>query len=213
MRMLVTSLGAVFALAIAATAEAADCCAAPEACMPVAVEACDPGCADPGCADPGCCGPCARKVCRVVTETKKVKKHVWVVECEEHCPSLPGSGLFNRCKNCCGVGCGACGPVCQQPAACGTACGSCDPCASVRAKTHCPPICGKVRCRKVLKKKEIECEVPSYKCVVTCTAPCVTRAASSACTSSAPASEPAPTSEDSMENAPLPPVVGTAYLK
>jgi hypothetical protein len=112
-------------------AAAGDACAAP-VCLPNAAS-------------------CGNKTCKVVREMKKVTKTVWVVECEEFCPSLPGCA-------CGGHGCGTCGA-----ASCDGA--SCDPCASLR-KPMVPPKCCAVRTRKKLVKKEIECEVPVYKCVV-----------------------------------------------
>ncbi len=198
MRIIVTSLA--MALAVAGAVEAADWCAAPEACVPAAVEACDPGVHGVAC--PAHCG---RPDCVVVVEMKKVKKHVWVVECEEHCPSLPGSRLLGGCR---GGGCGT-GGACVRPSALGTPCGACDPCAAVRAQAQaqCPPKCSHARCRKVLKRKEIECEVPVYKCVPASKAGgharpgcCAVRAAEDAATMMR------------IDSAPLPPVVGTFYL-
>ncbi|MDY0170445.1 MAG: hypothetical protein RBS80_28145 [Thermoguttaceae bacterium] len=201
MRMLFTSLGVVLALAIAGAAEAVDCCVAPAACVP-AVEACDPGCHGVAC--PVNCG---RPDCRVVVEIKKVKKHVWVVECEEHCPALPGSRLLGGCRGSCGAG-----HACAQPAACGTSCGKCDACAAVRAQAQaqCPPRCTHARCRKVLKKKEIECEVPVYKCVPASRA-CA--AGAGCCGVGGHPADAAAMQQEPMRVAPLPPVVGTSYLK
>lgn len=195
MRMILTSLGAAFALAIAGASEAADCCAAPQACVPAA-KACGPGVA--------CPVNCGRPDCRVIVEMKKVKKHVWVVECEEHCPSLPGSRLLGGCHGSCGAG-----HACARPGASGTPCGACDPCAAVRARAQCPPKCTHARCRKVLKKKEIECEVPTYKCV-----PAYGAACRSGCCGSEnpPANAPDVTSQNPMQSAPLPPVVGTSFM-
>lgn len=105
---------------------------------------------EPACHTQGSCHCCnCGKVCRVVCETKKVKKTVWVVECEEFCAPLPGCNA-GHCKgktDCCEEDC----------------CG--DPCASLH-RLMVPPRCGRVRCRKKLTKKEISCEVPVYKCVL-----------------------------------------------
>ncbi len=202
MRMMVSLFGLAFALAIAGAAEAAGGCCTPGACVPASVEACSPGVQGVAC--PVNCG---RPDCRVIVEMKKVKKTVWVVECEEHCPALPGSRLLGGCKG------GSCtGAACAQPATCGTACGACDPCAAERAKARaqCPPKCTRVRCRKRLKKKEIECEVPVYKCVPACRAGA---ARSVCCGADNPAGQSAATHLDPLHRAPLPPVVGTAYLK
>ncbi len=194
MKMIVISLGAVLALAIAGTAEAADCCAVPEACGLVA----------DGVACPVNCG---RADCRVIVEMKKVKKTVWVVECEEHCPSLPGSRLLGGCRDSCGAG-----HACARPAACGAPCGGCDPCAAVRARAHaqCPPKCTRARCRKVLKKKEIECEVPVYKCIPAAQA-CAARVR--CCNVGSADTGAAVTRHERIDAAPLPPVVGTSYLQ
>lgn len=107
------------------------------------------------------CGHCGckchcEKYCRVVCEMKKVKKHVWVVECEEFCPTLP-----NR-RGCCD-GCG-CNGSCERN--CGCCDGKRDPCAVEKNKCFIPPKCGKMRVKKKLVKKEIVCKVLVYKCVV-----------------------------------------------
>ena len=66
---------------------------------------------------------CGDKTCKVVREMKKVTKTVWVVECEEFCPSLPGCGLR----------------VAVAARATGECDGTCgDPCASLR-KPMVPP--------------------------------------------------------------------------
>lgn len=93
-----------------------------------------------------CCG----KTCKVVCEMKKVTKTVWVVECEEFCPSLPG----------CPCGCNTCATGYNESKCQG------GECASLR-KPMVPPQCCGVKTKKKLVKKEIECEVPVYKCVVT----------------------------------------------
>ena len=121
-------------------------------------------CGSPACCDRTheSCGRCGvQKTCKVICETKKVKKTTWVVECEEFCAPLPG--CRSSCKSACGNGCGS-GSGCDS--GCDNGCSS-DPCASLR-RPIVPPKCGKVRTRKKLVKKEITCEVPVYKCVVVC---------------------------------------------
>lgn len=88
--------------------------------------------------EPCCPAACRGKTCKVVIEMKTVTKTVWVVECEEFCPSLPQCD----CRGDCGKTCGAACPA------------------------TIPPKCCDVRVRKRLIKKEIECQVPVYKCVV-----------------------------------------------
>jgi hypothetical protein len=160
-------LSLAIGLLMAVPAWAGDCGGDPAACGPVET-----------CGSPNCCAHCGRhcgceKYCKVVPYMKEVKKTVWVVKCEDFCPSLPGNPLGNRCcddPNGCGVcrggscaadqGCNACG---------GRGCEGCckpDPCASELAKRQTPPKCGCVRTKKTLEKKEIVCKVPSYKCVV-----------------------------------------------
>lgn len=204
MRMTLTSLAAVLVLATAGLVAAADYCTDPASCTPAAIETCDPGGYDPGCQ-----APAAKPGCVVVVEMKKVKKHVWVVECEEHCPSLPGSRLLGGCRDSC---CGA-SKACIQPAACGSPCGTCGPCAAVeaRAAAQCPPRCSHERCRKVLKRKEIECEVPVYKCVPAAQAGCP--ASAEGCRIDPPADGATTMRYDRSDVAPLPPIVGTAYLE
>jgi len=223
MRTLLFAMAA--GLLVATPALAGNGCTAPaasgpEACCPAETcgpAACDPGCG-PACCDTGC-DACCRKVCRVVCDTKKVKKVIWQVQCEPFCPMLPGCGALHKCLGggCCDDGCGSCCESdCCEDDYCGESCGSgCgDLCESVRkANADCaaPPKCGKMRCKKKLLRKEIECEVPVYKCVVvdcgpagTCGVPCGETAA--------PAVAPAEGGEET-ESAPLPPVVGTSYLK
>ncbi len=202
MKVIVTSLSAALALTIAGAVEAAADRTAAAAGTAAVVEACDPGCRGPNCCDPG-----TLKVCKVVVEMKTVRKHVWVVECEEHCPALPGSSLFNRCKD----GFSRSGIGCVAPAACGTPCGVCGPCAALHAQVPCPPKCGTIRSRKVLKRKEIEYEVPVYRCVVVSHTPSPDRAVD--CHAVAPANEPAATHQTPAPSAPLPPVIGTSYLQ
>jgi len=154
-------------LLMAAPAWAGECGCDPATCGPVET-----------CGSPNCCAHCGRncgcdKYCKVVPYVKEVKKTVWVVKCEDYCPSLPG------CPggNCCGDpnGCGACGPEgCAVEPTCATCggkgcdggCCKTDPCAIELCKKQTPPKCGRVHTKKVLTKKEIVCKVPSYKCVV-----------------------------------------------
>lgn len=104
------------------------------------------------------CGSCDATTCKVVCEMVKVKKTVWVVECEEFCPMLPGCRT-TACRTGCGQGCG------EDPA-CGTCRGK-DPCAALQNRIIVPPKCGQARSRKKLVKKVVICEVPVYKCVAT----------------------------------------------
>ncbi len=144
---------------IANMAIAGDECKTPAACQEVQT-----------CGSPDHCGRCGRsgccdKYCKVVCETKEIKKHVWVVKCEEYCTSLPG------CKHGCHCGqCDACNATgectIESPKCEGCGKGKCDPCAAEKNKCIVPPKCGKVREKKTLEKKEIICKVPSYKCVV-----------------------------------------------
>ena len=128
---------------------------------------------------PACCDKpsCQQTACKVVCEMKKVTKHVWVVECEQICVSNPG------CKHSCRGGCD-------------NGCSECGPCAELLSRPMVKPKCGKARCRKKLVKKEIVCEVPTYKCVVV---PC-----GSGCDdheSAAPSKE----EKSAIKAAPLPP--------
>jgi len=148
MRALATSLTIAACLAFARQAPAGGCGGSPQCCGA-------PDC----CADCGGCGPCQKKVCQVVCGTKTITKHCWCVECEEFCAPLPGC-----CPTCKTV-------TCDVPTCDGTGCceGCCDPCGGQKSCYGVPmavPKCGPVRCRKVLVKKEYECEVPVYKCVV-----------------------------------------------
>jgi len=150
------------------------------------------------CGDCGCDSSC-EKTCRVVCEMKKVKTYVWVVECEEFCPLLPG------CGSTCQSGCG-CEPDCCGVEECGGRCGK-DPCESLQARRYVPPKCAKTRCRKKLVKKEITCEVPVYKCIpaYACSG------CSDGCAAGAEAA-PAPPGQATYP-APLPPAVSsTGYL-
>jgi hypothetical protein len=150
------------------------------------------------CGQPGCCAHCGQhcccdKYCQVVCTTKEVKKVVWVVKCEEYCRPCPGCPL-GRCNECCDSGACAAGG-CETKAGCDTSgkgCCSCDPCAVELAKRQTPPKCGPVHCRKILEKKEIVCQVPTYKCVVVYCCPNCTHCESGPAASPAPAPAPAP---------------------
>ena len=160
-------------------------------------------CGGPACCSQthDCCNQCGvQKTCKVVCEMKKVKKTSWVVKCEEFCPSLPGCG--HGCKSSCG---GSCDTGCDSDC-----CG--DPCASLQ-KPMVPPKCGKVRSRKKLVKKEITCEVPTYKCIVVCcNAGCNACCDESDWEKAAPAKAPASTKRITPA-APLPPGVGELQLQ
>lgn len=184
MRTILSSL--VIGLLIAGTGLAADCQTAPACCEDV--ECCQKG------------GGCERKTCQVVCGVKKVKKTVWVVECEEFCPSLP------CCKRSCKSG--GCEADCGDAACCGDD-SCCDPCASLRRPTV-PPKCMPSRCRKKLVKKTITCEVPVYKCVVV--------GGGSGCAESCCGEEAAPAEAPAAEGKtadipPEPPMAGTSYLR
>jgi hypothetical protein len=134
------------------------------------------------------------------------------VECEEFCAPLPG--CCPSCKTvtcdvptCNGAGCGCC-DACAE--------GCCDPCGGKKACYSIPmavPKCGPVRCRKVLVKKEYECEVPVYECVVRyvcpgCCAGGEQEAAPQGQPEAAPPAAPPPPlpSKEALRPAPLPPV-------
>jgi len=119
------------------------------------------------CGSVGDCVCCGKKNCRVVCEIKTVKKHCWVVECEQFCPTLPACP--NWCWSCFSFGgdkgsCGACrdDSGCCDDACCEAGCGK--GCGQSRCSQMVPPKCGKMRTRKTLTKKEWEEEVPVYKC-------------------------------------------------
>lgn len=208
MRTIVLCMAASFL--IANVAVAGDCCPASKCCDP---SACGK--------DHGCCDDCGGKnACQVVREMKKVKKHVWVVECEEFCPSLPGCG--NGCKSGCKSSCSE-----EQAGCCEKGCGSCggkDPCEALKDRCLVKPRCCKPRTRKKLIKKEVTCEVPVYKCVPVCGKGCC----DSACCEEdiggqdtqspleAPAPDPAeiaPPVPDSTTSILRPAVTGTSYLQ
>ena len=116
---------------------------------------------------------------------KEVKKHVWVVKCEEFCTTLPNCG--RSCRN----NRGAC-----SEAGCSDGCSAkCNPCAALENRCVVPPKCGKMRSKKTLEKKIITCKVPVYKCIVVYS-----------CSNCSPSQESAVQSA-----APLPPVVGASY--
>ena len=153
------------------------------------------GCGTADCRNPShSCRSCNAKTCQIVCEMVKVKKCVWVVECEQFCPMLPGCGP-KTCQTGCGQGCGG-----------GMECGSCcgkDPCEALHKRRIVPPKQGHARVRKKLVKKTITCEVPVYKCVVSdCCAGCSMGEA-------APVAAPA-AAQSVTRAAPLPPLmVGT----
>lgn len=142
------------------------------------------------------CRNCDAKTCQIVCEMAKVKKTVWVVECEEFCPMLPGCRP-KACRT-------DCGPDCIEGLECGNGCGTdrCgkDPCEALKNRTYVTPKCGKTRSRKKLVKKEVTCEVPVYKCVV-----------ANRCSACGPGeAQPVPTKgtpQKSVKAAPLPPVM------
>ena len=207
MRTLVLSLAIGWLLADAAAATEA--CKTPAACTEV--QTC--GSAD-HCGRCGSRCPC-EKYCRVVCETKEVKKTVWVVTCSDFCAPLPNCG-HKGCGNC--AACNA-GEACGAEPACSDGCGGakCDPCAVEKNKCLVPPKCGKVREKKTLEKKEIVCKVPSYKCVVVYACSncggqeCGGEKAPATAPANAPAA-PAPAPSKTTQNAPLPPIVGASFV-
>lgn len=176
---------AVVALA-ARTAAAGECqtgCPAPCA----AQAACGDG---HKCGRCGGCGPCVAKTCQLQCGVEKVKKYCWVVECSEFCPLLPGCGKdcggCGQCSNCndgCAAGCAA---SCDQ--GCG---GDCGP-----PKKYVTPRCTHPKCVKKLVKKEYDCDVPVYKCVVVYL-----------CDSCCNAQQPAPAAAPAVPAAPAAPAV------
>jgi len=193
-RIFVLSLA--IAWLIAAPALASDACKSPAACAEAQTRG-----------SPDQCGHCGRhcgceKHCRVVRETKEVKKHVWVVKCSDFCAPLPN----------CGRSCGGCGncEACAAEAARGEGCDKkCDPCARENDKCLVPPKCGKVREKKTLEKKEITCKVPSYKCVVVYAC---SRCGARECGDDK-ATPAAPAPGETTQDPPLPPVVGASFVK
>lgn len=160
------------------------------------------------CGHCGCAAPC-KPMCKVVPDVKVITKVVWEVKCEEFCAPFPATGC---CKSECGEGCGE---------GCGTGCGT--GCDVGCGKGDCPkvvaPECGPVRTRKVLVKKEVKVQCPTFKCV-----PCY--GCDSCCESgavvlppaggkTAPAPAPAaPKAPKATKQAfaPLPPVLGSVSL-
>ena len=180
-------------------------------CFLIAGAAVAADCSDPACCDQAksqdCCNKCGSStVCKTVCEMKKVKKTVWVVECEEFCAPLPNCG--RDCNRCCGGGKGDCGEAsCDKGSCCE------DPCDSLK-RPMTPPKCGPVRCRKKLVKKEITCEVPVYKCVPVCGKGCCGPAAACGGDEAVPEATPAEAPKQAMDSAPLPPrVSGVGYVK
>jgi len=74
----------------------------------------------PSCGPRKACGSCGSP-CRVVCDTKKVKKTVWVVECEEFCAPLPNCPLSAGCGK---VGCCSSAP-CGEKGCSPEGCGGC----------------------------------------------------------------------------------------
>ena len=122
------------------------------ALMAIAQPAMAGGCKEECCGTPNSCGHCGcaapcKRMCKVVPDVKVVTKVVWEVKCEEFCTPFPGSPCCGHAKSCVQEGCDA---------------GSCE-------KGKCPevvtPDCGPVRTRKILVKKEIKVQCPTFKCV------------------------------------------------
>lgn len=210
MRTILLSLAVGWLLTDAAFA--ADACKTPAACTEV--QTC--GSAD-HCGRCGHAGPC-EKYCKVVCGTKEVKKHVWVVKCEDFCVPLPncghkGCGGCDECRACSAAEASGCEPACRD---CGDG-KKCDPCAAEKNKCLVPPKCGKVREKKTLEKKEIVCKVPSYKCVVVyaCSACGCQESGSEKAPAAAPTdtpAAPAPVPTKTTQDAPLPPVIGASFV-
>lgn len=180
---------------LAIRAVAADACG---------VSACDPaGCGSADkCAQCGCECCCLKRTCQLECGKEKVKKYCWEVKCEEFCPLLPGRRC-DDCKACDGNGD-------KSPNAC-------------RGGEKCPnppihtPRCGNARVKKILVKKEYECEQPKYKCVVqylcpACAAGCNGTAVPPPAVDDKPqAPTPAPPAKTTLA-IPLPPVIGTTLV-
>ncbi len=193
MKLLRVTFTAVACLLLAQAAVARDCGQSceetPECCA--------------GCGETAACQPTK---CQIVCGVKKIKKHCWVVECEEFCTPLPGCR-----KRGCNSGCGSeCGAVedCDQ---------GCD--ATCSPKCLVPPKCGPVRCRKKLVKKEYTIEVPIYKCVVQnlCGGCCDPSGCKIEEGGGEVEESPQPAPENSQQTLDLPPappvVTATSYLK
>jgi hypothetical protein len=161
-----------------------------------AQECCEKG----GCGSENCCarcgaqGPCMKKTCQLVCGVEKVKKYAFEVKCEEFCPLLPRCG-GRSCDCCDGKGCETC---CKLPR-------GAEKCATPRMVE---PKCGHTRCKKTLTRKEYECEIPSYKCVVVYLCPrCACQGDDSTAAPAAPppAVAPVPAPPAPIPSAPLPP--------
>jgi len=220
------------ALTLAVTFLAATAVMAADCCPPAACEQPQACCPAQDCGPAACEPACVQKYCQVVCTTKKIKKVIWCVQCEDFCPPMPGGPCNPCCNGCCGPACcgeecgaecGACEPCCCANGVGGLLGGlgmnACNPCAP--CKPELPPSCGQVRTKKKLLRKVIECEVPAYKCVVVCCDPGCGPAACGGCGAdaapveeedAAPEEAPAP-AEATTDAAPLPPIVGTSYLK
>jgi hypothetical protein len=203
MRTFVLSLA--MSCLIVNAAIAGEACKAPAACGEVETCGSTHHCGRCG------CNCCCEKHCQVVCETKEVKKTVWVVHCEDFCAPMPS----------CGHGCG-CGEACEAgaaEAACCRSCDRCNPCARDENKRIVQPNCGKVREKKTLEKKEVICEVPSYKCVVVyCCPHCGTEPCDGQSTSPATPSPvkrsvptPAPVRGKAAQDALLPPATESSF--
>ena len=132
---------------LAARAAAEDACGVP-ACGPS-------GCGSANrCDRCGCECACQQRTCQLICGTEKVKKHCWVVKCEEFCPLLPGR-LCDQCN--------ACGNGAEPCRECQNACKGGEKCPDLRINE---PRTMNARVEKTLEKKEYECERPKYKTVV-----------------------------------------------
>jgi len=188
----------------------------------VAQQCCAPAGGDCGmqCCAPAACHVCRKscgpaKVCKVVCETIKVKKYCWCVECEEFCAPLPacmGAGLHAVDNSCAAGACGVDGGCDAGCGGCDAGCGSCGGFDIFRDKVYLAPQCDRVRSRKVLVKKEYECEIPIYRCVVVCAGCCGEgcgtegeAAPPAAPEPEAPPPAPAPT-QQAFDAAPMPPL-------
>jgi hypothetical protein len=167
------------------------------------------------------CGRCGRvcqceKHCHIVCEMREIKKHVWIVHCEEFCPLLPGCG-HSGCKDCDACECGVDENCVVEPGCCGGCGKGCDPCAAEKNKCFVPPKCGKMRTKKTLEKKEVVCKVPCYKRIVVycCPSCCNNEGCEGQPVSPAPEKpqKPAPAPTKTIQKAPLPPVVSTSFVK
>lgn len=152
MRVLALFFGLSLAAAVASADDACRQAACETECGPAGCERYQTSCDGKHC--PRCGQP---MTCKIVCETKEVKKVIWDVKCEPFCAPLP--------RLCGGCGCGDANCCGQCADGC---CNKCDPCAAENAKKIVPPKCGCVRTKKTLEKKEVVCKVPTYKCVAVC---------------------------------------------